>query len=491
MAGTPDPPAGAGAARPGRRGPTFRLRLTLAMFLLALAVLTAVGVTIFAAARHILRRNLDNALLAIARTEVASSLDAPGGRVHVHEEGWAPIEIDASDGYVKLAMVKRAGTVLAQTANLASGPALDTDPVKEAHALAGEPSFGSLHRGEETYRGIYYPLRDATGEPLVAVVALPLAPIKHSLDTLLGVLVGVLVVGSGAAAWGASLVAPRLTRPLERIAEAARAIDASDLAARIPATSPDAELREVTAILNQMLGRLQAAIESQRRFVADASHELRSPLGNLRGTVEVALRRPRSGDEYAATLGEAQAEIERLCRLVDHLLTLSRADAGQIFLQRGPCDLAQLAEAAARAHAARAAAAGVTLACDAAQPVPVDGDADRLRAVLDNLVDNALRHAPRGSAVTVRANRADGRGTVAVRDAGAGLAPEEQAKVFERFYRTDAARARHSGGLGLGLAIARSVVEAHDGAIHVESAPGHGATFTIELPLAPPAGSPG
>jgi len=464
------------------RGPTFRLRLTLTISLLSFLVLAIASTVIYLAARQILRHNLDNALLAIARTEVASAIDGPGGRVHVHEEGRAPIQLEVADDYVKLAMIKRADAVLARTANLADEP-LRTDPDREAAALAGKPSFGSTHRGGEVFRVVYYPLHGPSGEPLVAVVALPMQPIRHSLYSLLEVLLAVLVGGSAAAALGASRIARHLTRPLERIAEAAHAIDESDPAARIPATSPDAELREVTAILNDLLARMQAALQSQRRFVADASHELRSPLANLRGTVEVALRQPRSSEDYRTTLEEALAEIERLCRLVEAMLALTRADAQRIDLQPTPCDLARLAQAAARAHAARADAAGVAIECQAESAVPATCDMDRLRAALDNLLDNAVRHAPRGSTVSVRVRRRDGLGIVEIQDRGPGLERADLERVFERFYRADAARARHSGGLGLGLTIARSIVEAHGGTIRAESEPGQGATFIVELPL--------
>lgn len=478
--------APAGAMRWSWRPRTFRLRLTLAMSLLALIVLGFASVTIYLAARVILRRNLDSALLAIARTEVASALDGPTGQVHVHEEGWASLHISIPDAYVKHAMIKRGGSVVARTANLGSGAPLMSDPEKEARALDGVPTFGTLYRADEAYRGIYYPLQDADGGRLVGIVAVPLEPIRHSLDNLLEVLMAVLLVGSGASAWAASRLARRFTRPLEGIAEASHAIGESDLSARIPETSPDDELRDLTAILNDMLARLQSSIESQRRFVADASHELRSPLTNLRGAVEVALRQPRSEADYRTTLGEALAEIERLCRLVDDLLTLSRADARQVFLHREPCDLAEIAAAAARAHAGRAAALDVTIASDLTEWVTLHGDVDRLRAVLDNLLDNALHHSPHGSTVRLRVRRLGHHGIVEVHDAGPGLDSEDQARVFERFYRTDGARARRHGGLGLGLAIAKSIVDAHGGRIGVSSAPGRGATFTVELPLSVP-----
>ena len=467
------------------RPPTFRRRLTVSMALLAVGVLACASAAIYLAVRHAMRATLDETLLAIARTEVASALDQPGGRVHVHEEGWAPITLPSGAGYEKFAVIKgEMRQVIAQTSNLTGDPRLVTEARRETNGLAGKASFGTVWRGAATLRAVYYPLRDTSGQALVAVVAVPTAPLVHALDTLLVGLVGVLLLGGAAAAAVASRVAAYLTRPLERIAVAARAIDDGDLAARIPEVSPDVELREMTALLNAMLARLQAALQTQRRLVADASHELRSPLTNLRGAVEVALRRPRDAETYRETLQAAAAEIERLCRLVEALLTLSRADAGQLGPGDAACDVARLADAAVDAQAARAATRGVVLDLEAPRPLPVRGDADRLRAVIDNLLDNAVRHAPPGTHVRIVAARENGDAVLRVSDAGAGLSAAEQAHIFERFYRADAARTRDAGGAGLGLAIVKAIVEAHGGRVAVASTAGAGATFSVRLPVA-------
>jgi len=249
------------------------------------------------------------------------------------------------------------------------------------------------------------------------------------------------------------------------------------------------ELHDVATVLNEMLERLEASFRSQqqviaaqRRFVADASHELRSPLNNLRGTVEVTLRRPRAPEDYRQALETSRVEIERICRLVEDLLTLSRVDAGQFVIEPAPCDLVRMALDAAAALAARADAAGVRLCVEADAPVVVCGDRDRLRQVLDNLLDNALRHAPAGSAVVITAQRDGAQARLTVRDQGPGLSLEDQPRIFERFYRADRSRSRQSGGLGLGLAIARAIAEAHQGDLSVESHPGQGATFSLRLP---------
>jgi len=462
---------------------TLRGRLALTMTALSVGVLAAASLVIYLGVRHTLQRNLDEALLAIVRAEVASSLDGPGGQVHVHEEEPSAIDLPESAGYEKLAQIRDAeGRVLAHTSNLRRNGDLTIDAALVAAALAGESAFGDCERSGAPYRAVYYPLHDVALHPLVAIVAVPTRPLEHALATVLGALVVALLGGGVAAAWASRGLARRLTRPLETIAEAAHMVGEQSLDARIPEVSTDRELRDVTDILNDMLARLEAAFVAQRRFVADASHELRSPLSNVRGTLEVALRRPRSPDDYRQTLATCLAEVERLGRLVNGLLTLSRSDAGLMTLSLGLCDLADVARQAAAAYATRAAEAGVRVALDAPAALPLEGDGDRLRELADILLDNALRYAPRGSTVVVHVGRGAGRPTLSVADAGPGLSPEAQAHVFERFYRADDARARGSGGLGLGLSIARAIARAHGALLTIRSAPGDGTTFTLDLP---------
>lgn len=473
----------AAARRPG--GSTFRARLTLGMTLLSLVVLATASTAIYLWAREALRATFDGALFTVAQIEVASVIDEPESPVHVHENLPVPLPPHMGPGYEKVVRIRSEdGTIALNTSNLDRGPGLETDPALEARAFAGEVSFGDARRGGAIYRCVYYPFRGAAGHKLVAVVAIPKGPLERTLWSLLGALGACLVIGGVGAGWGANRLARRLTRPLERIAEGARAVGGASLSARIPEVSPDEELREVTAILNEMLGRLETVFETERRFLADASHELRSPLSNVRGTIEVALRRPRSGDEYRETLAASLAEIERLSRLVNSLLTLSRADAGQLPFTFAPCQLAAVAEDAVKAHASRAAERDVRLDLAAPEPLEVLADADRLREVIDNLVDNALRYAPPGSAVGVSVRREGDRARLSVQDSGPGLSLGEQAHVFDRFYRADRSRARHSGGTGLGLSIAQAIVGAHRGQLSVQSAPGRGCTFLVDLPVA-------
>ncbi|MFC6929222.1 sensor histidine kinase [Actinomadura yumaensis] len=239
-----------------------------------------------------------------------------------------------------------------------------------------------------------------------------------------------------------------------------------------------------------MLAQIEAAFREReasenrlRRFIADASHELRTPVATMRGYAELFRRgaADRPGD-LAKAMRRIESEAERMGLLVDEMLLLARLDQGRP-LERRPVDLAVLAaDAVADAGAVEP---GRPLTLDAAEPVIVSGDAERLRQVLANLLANVRRHTPAGTPAAVRAALDGDRAVIEVADQGPGLTEEQRAKVFERFYRADAARSRDHGGAGLGLSIVAAVAQAHGGTATVRSAPGEGAVFTVTLPTAP------
>ena len=459
---------------------TFRARLAITLSALSIGVLGLANLLIYIAIRWALVANLDQALLALARTEMASAFDEPGNVLHVHDQAPAATELGHGLAYEKVSEIVAAnGEVVARTSNGTDDSRLEIDSSTVTRALAGEAVFADARRGSRGYRAIYHPLTGLDGARYAIVLAVSREPLEQTLGIIAVVLLVSLLTGGGLAALTASSVSRRLTRPLDRIAATARAVGGADLTARIPEVSGDSELRALVTLLNDMLERLDAAFATQRRFVADASHELRSPLANLRGTIEVALRHPRSTADYQETLAVSLQEIERLVRLVQGLLALSRAEAGRLTVDRRPTDLKEIASRAIDLHSARAAVRGVRLLLDADTAVSVNGDADRLREVVDNLLDNALRVAPEGSQVRVGVKAGDGRCVLEVEDCGPGLTDEEQARVFEPFARGAAAGGE---GAGLGLAIARAIAEAHGGRLGVRSKPGSGATFRLELP---------
>jgi two-component system, OmpR family, sensor kinase len=285
--------------------------------------------------------------------------------------------------------------------------------------------------------------------------------------------------------------------PLTKIEDTAAAIAAGDLSRRIAHPAENTEVGRLATALNAMLGRIESAYRARedgearardsedrmRRFVADASHELRTPLTSVRGLAEFYLQQGETASRAEVTrlMSGIQAEAARMGRLVDDLLLLARFDEDRP-LDSSPVDLASVAAEAVRG--ARAVQPGRPLTLLAApEPVIVSADAARLRQIVDNLISNAVQHTPAQTPVTVTVAAGPGHGQLVVADTGPGMTAEQASRVFERFYRTDRARSRASGGTGLGLSIVAALVAAHGGTVTVDTAPGRGATFAVQLPL--------
>jgi two-component system, OmpR family, sensor kinase len=322
------------------------------------------------------------------------------------------------------------------------------------------------------------------------VLAMPLDDVEQTLKRLLAVelavsglaLLGIVILGSGAVRVGLA--------PLRRIQRTAEAIAAGDLSRRVEEPDAHTEVGQLAGAFDVMVARLEAALAERaasedrlRRFVSDASHELRTPLTSIRGYAEL-FRRGAANDPEGLTLAMRRIEEEalRMGGLVDDLLLLARLDEGRP-LERTPVDLAALAADAVADFGVAAPEHPVTLDVDG--PVVVLGDEPRLRQVLVNLLANVREHTPAGTEASVRVSIVDGRATLVVADRGPGFSPEEAARVFQRFHRVDASRARTSGGSGLGLSIVDAIVRSHGGAVSVDAAPGRGAAFAVVLPIAP------
>jgi heavy metal sensor kinase len=303
---------------------------------------------------------------------------------------------------------------------------------------------------------------------------------------LFGVAPLLLLLGAGGSYW----LARRALRPVMRLTRSAQEIEARDLHHRVPVPQARDEIQTLALTLNGMIARLECAFDQQRRFVADASHELRTPVAAIQSLTDVALAQPGSAEDTAETLRAVNSEAQRLGALISELLALARADEGKIHLERAPVRLDLLATDVAGVMEPLATERAVTLTLHLT-PATVLGDDARLIQMLLNLVDNAVRYTPAGGQVDI-AVETQGQQTYAiVRDTGHGIAPQHLPHIFERFYRADVARTRSEsggeGGSGLGLAIVEWVVGAHGGSIAVESQPEQGTTVTVSLPRAPEA----
>jgi signal transduction histidine kinase len=282
-----------------------------------------------------------------------------------------------------------------------------------------------------------------------------------------------------------------ISNPLRKISAAAGSVAAGE-AHPIPLEGPT-EVKQLAGAFNEMAVRVQTGLQSQRDFVANVSHELKTPLTSIQGFAQAILDGTASTPEaLQQAAGVISDEAGRMNRLVLDLLTLARLEGGTANLKRIPLDLAAILAGAAERLTPQAKAAQVTLQVEI-QPLPeLTGDEDRLAQVFTNLLDNAIKYTGVGGAVRLSAARLEDQVEVSVADNGPGLAPEDQARIFERFYQADKSRAdksRRGGagrGVGLGLAIAREIVAAHGGTIQVVSAPGKGSNFVVRLPIARP-----
>ncbi len=338
-----------------------------------------------------------------------------------------------------------------------------------------EPYEDGLVEDEGPYavvvRGVE--LRAGTGVVLVAASLEPASNARRAVIPVLGVGLPLLLALLGAVTW---LLTGRALRPVDRMRAEAVRISGAGLHRRLPVPGPRDEVRALAESLNDMLARLEDAMVRQRRFVADASHELKSPLAALQTMIDVALDDPDPSAREAARQDLA-GEVDRMERLVSGLLVLASSDEGGAPARFVEVDLDQVAGREASAAARRS---GVTVDASAIEPVRVLGDPDRLARLVRNLVDNAARHA--AGQVWVGVAAANGDAVLTVSDDGPGIPQDQRERVFERFVRLDEGRSRDAGGAGLGLAVARAVARSHGGDVAVTDARHGGATFELRLP---------
>src|SRR5437660_7017636 len=313
-------------------------------------------------------------------------------------------------------------------------------------------------------------------------------------DELLSTFALVLPLGLALALLMGSWISRRALAAVDQIITEVREItDGRSLHRRLAEPLVKDELGRLAATLNQMMTRLERSFAALRRFTADASHELKTPLTVLRAGVERAITTPNLPHDTLATLEETLQVIQRMTELVDALLTLARADEGIAPLHREPVDLREIVEELRETGELLAEESGIRMeVATPPQPMVVSVDATRMRQLLPSLLTNAPKYTPTGGLVRMQLGAANGRVTLSVADTGIGIAPGDLPHIFDRFWRADSARTRtgERSGAGLGLAISKWIAEAHGGRIDVVSRPGRGTTFTVTLPREPPASKP-
>ena len=447
--------------------------------------LSAVSVVTFLVIREFLDRELNASLLNVASIEAGTLTDAPSGAMRFHEWELTPEEAASVRELNRFAQVwNTEGESLLRTQYITTDLPLDTAALQRAgngNLVMVQQEFQRL-----PIRSLYYPL-ERLGQlhhRHVLQVAAPLEGRNRLLRRLGTLLAAITAVATATIFAGGWWLARRAVQPVHEIIDQAEAIEAGTLQQRITAEADSQEYERLVNVLNTMLERLEASFESQRRFTADASHELRSPLTALKGEIEVALRRDRPPEEYRRVLESNLQEVDRLALLADDLLTLARSDAGVMQPRLRTVDLAERVERVLERVRPEAERSGITIQGVSSGDTVGLFDDRLLDRLVWNLVDNAIKYTPRDGHVEVRCRGAGRNVVLEVADTGPGIPRADADRVFDRFYRVDESRtsAAVAGGTGLGLAIVRAVVDAHGGSVHNENRPGGGTLFRVRLP---------
>ncbi|MBZ5677206.1 MAG: HAMP domain-containing histidine kinase [Acidobacteriia bacterium] len=357
-------------------------------------------------------------------------------------------------------------------------------PIRLPTQLGDEPIYENISVQD-------IPIRFATGRvvvndhPYTIQVAAPLKEFYEALERfrlILWLSVPLLLTGAGL---GGYLISRRALKPVDQITTAAESISISNLSDRLEVPKTSDELQRLSETLNRMLARLDASVQRMSQLTADASHELRAPVSLIRTTAELAIRGGRTNPEYHDDMVQILTEAERTSKLIDSLLLLARADSGAAGLQHELSDISISVREAMEQARASATEKRTELTADFdSSALVVRGDGEALRRLFFILIDNAIKYTPEGGRVRIRVEASDGQTTIKVTDSGIGISESDLPHIFDRFWRADKVRSRGAGGAGLGLSIARWIVDQHRGAIEVQSEPGQGSTFTVRIPLA-------
>lgn len=481
------------------QSPGVRLQLTL-WYLLVFALLLLVSDVIFyEQLRSSLSSNI-NASLELRAQQIAVGISNDNGQVNIQDTTAdvpgtdngpnvnTPQQTDTKNTDIEFGSIVRIldahGKTLRVTPTFSR---LVVPEVSITQALHGTPWQGTVTTLKGQQVRLYSTALTDNNTPYAVIqVGESLAQLNITLRNVLLefllIVPIVLLFGTLGSYW----LAGRAFIPVDRLTRTAQKIKAGDLHQRVPVPRSRDEIQRLAITLNEMIERLEQTFTRQRRFVADASHELRTPVAAIRSMTDLAQLHHLSTKEYNSILQDINAESERLGRLISDLLALARADEGQAHLDCSPVRLDLLVQAVVANAETLAHEHDVSIHVSTPQEVIAMGDEARLIQAVMNLLDNAIVYTNPGGQVTLSVEVKQHRAYISVQDTGIGIAPEHIPHLFERFYRVDAARTRTEGNSsGLGLAIVDWVIHAHDGSVSVESQEGHGSTFTVTLPLAP------
>lgn len=402
--------------------------------------------------------------------EVRSALPNEGEQIEMREAALS-IQILSSDG-----------TVFWRGAAVATAPS--ADPRLLSQVIHGEKVFETVRDpAGKSVRRVWVPMRQQGRVQYILQAETPLRLMEKALNGLAALLAGASALVLLLAWWGSNWLARQALTPVDVLSETAQKIsEPSSLGTRLSLDAPYEEFRRLAQVFNTMMDRIQKVVEAQRRFVADAAHEIQTPLTALKGNLEVAFRKSRNANEYRDILISNLGAVERLINLCRSLITLARLAGQDAFTSaQQVVPLHPLLQELIDELTVLAQDRGIALTLDGEAGLAVSANKEQLQRVFINLLDNALRHTGSGGVIAVHLRSDRDHTIIEVCDTGEGIGEDHVPHIFERFYRADSARSRESGGVGLGLAIVKEIVETHNGEITVFSEPGKGTTFVIRL----------
>lgn len=470
----------------------IRVQLTLWYVAVFATLLLCSDVLLYTHLRAALISNLDHALQLRAQ-QIASDVSDEKGTIVVDNET-PGLDTDGPDQQSQqkssedvnfstiVGLFNARGQIVRRSLGFRS---LIVSSLSVTQSLRGTPWQGTVVTSNGQAVRLYsMALTEKKGAFAVVQVGESLAQLQTTLYSLVIELLVlaplILILGVLGSYW----LAARAFIPIDSLTRTARSIEAGDLHQRVPVPHAHDEVQHLALTLNEMIARLESAFARQRRFVADASHELRTPVAVICNVAEMALLNASTAEEYLSALSDISTEAERLGHLISDLLALARIDEGQTWLEREPVRLDCLVHAVVAQAKSMAVERGITVQVQASEPIVICGDETRLIQMVMNLLDNALLYTNPGGEITLTTTVKQRQAILSVCDTGIGIAPEHLTHIFERFYRVDPARVRTEGNnSGLGLAIVDWVVRAHGGAVTVKSQVGEGSTFMVTLPL--------
>jgi two-component system, OmpR family, sensor kinase len=451
------------------------------------SALGVISIAAFLGARAYLDSDIEASLLNVASIQASAVTGVPDGGMEFHEWDLTPEEAAQVRDLNRYAQVWSAsGESLLRTRYITTDLPLDTSALREAasgHLLTIDQQFQGM-----PIRSLYYPLErmGAAHARHVLQVAAPLGTRDRMLERLLWLLAAIALAVGTATFAGGWWLGGRMVRPVGEIIDQAETIQAGTLGRRITAHVDIREYERLVDVLNGLLARLEDSFAAQRRFTADASHELRSPLTALRGEIELAIRRERESDEYRRVLVSNLEEVDRLSTIAEELLTLARSDSGVLQPGLHETEITSRVEAAAQRIQPAAKKKGIELVIEGGDRFEALVDPVLFDQLLCNLVENGVKFTPAPGRVWVKSTRGPADFVIEVSDTGPGIPSDAVERIFERFYRVDPARTpAETRGTGLGLSIVRAIVDVHRGTVTAANRPRGGAVFRVQLPLAP------